>query len=47
MKRSAGILLYKKENDQYLDPYNIHPSKEGYKAIFDILLKEIDEKILK
>lgn len=43
------IDVYKtfKENDQYLDSYNIHPSKEGYKAIFDILLKEIDEKILK
>lgn len=37
-----------KNNEQYLpDKYNIHPSDLGYKAIYRLLLKEIDEKSLK
>ncbi|MEG0025831.1 MAG: GDSL-type esterase/lipase family protein [Bacilli bacterium] len=36
------------QNKQYLpDKFNIHPSKEGYKAIFDQLIVKIDKKITK
>lgn len=36
------------ENENYVpDVFNIHPSKEGYRAIFDKLLVEIKQKSLK
>ena len=39
--------LFKGNTDYLPNPLNIHPSKEGYEAISELVIKEIDNSLLK